>query len=352
MNKRINRDKYNTLSEFSHYFKECIQESDISREERIMALSPDKIKSIEEKGFFGKLFGKSKPEKQPSRLPEGFPISESELKQITDAIDAETKKPTVFINIGEQTSGDVSPDASVLGGLPPYVGQIPLDSKGKQLRFLIQINCKHLSSLPNFPHEGIIQLWLDRNLNTDSGCYRVLYFADTKAPSKLDKIDRSIYGNGHEWCCVDSNYKDENKQFNLSFKSGFNYLAPYSWDEVDDYDKLFAKHWNEIVSDESKHIKPDQVFDIIKQVPKDFNPHFTRKNEYDPYNNKLGGYPGFTQNDPRRSGWTSENSVLLLQLDSKGPLMWGDCGSAQVFIKKNDLEHLRFGHILFDWACY
>lgn len=328
-----------------------VQEVDMVKK-RLMAMSPEKMETVKNKGLFDKIFGKTDVKKPNTELPESFPITPDELKRITDKLDSETKKPVVLFEPSAKVS-DVNKDASVLGGFPPYVGEIPTDKNGKQLRFLIQINCKHLSSLPDFPHEGIIQLWLDRDCHIDNdGCYKVLYFKDTNGNSKIDELDKSIYGKGNEWVCVDKNYNDTNDQFLLSFKTGFNYLAPFSWNEIDDYDELFAKCWNEIVSDESKHITSKDVYDIIDIIPKTFNAHFGRKNEYDQYDNKLGGYPGFTQSDPRRNGWTSDNSVLLLQLDSKGPLMWGDCGSAQVFIKMDDLKSRNFNNILFDWACY
>ena len=320
----------------------------------LMAMSPDKIETVKKKGLFDKIFGgKSEIVKSVSELPANFPITADELKRITNRIDTATKKPVVLIDIKTKVS-DVKSDSSVLGGFPPYIGEIPVDKNGKQLRFLIQINCKHLSSLSDFPHDGIIQLWLDRNCDmANSSCYKVLYFKDTNGESKIDELDKSVYENGKEWVCIDSNYNDTNDRFLLSFRTGVNYLAPFAWNDIDNYDELFAKYWNEIVSDESKHITADDVYDLIDKIPKTFNTHFGRNNEYDQYGNKLGGYPGFTQSDPRRDdGWTSDNSVLLLQLDSKGPLMWGDCGSAQVFIKTDDLKNLNFNNVLFDWACY
>lgn len=338
--KKKDDDVIDTTGEFKEEY--YLQEA-ATIERRFMALSPEKKESIARKGLFGKLFGKSKEEQTAPKLPADFPISAEELKNILTKIDSDTKKSMISINIGNQTSGNVAADASVIGGLPPYVGEIPTNPKGKQLRFLIQINCKNLNSLPDFPHSGIIQVWLNPHLYSDAGEYKVLYFKDTKGQSNINELDKSIYEDNSEWCLSD------NSQYSIGFKSGTNYLAPYSFDEVDDYDEMFAKYWNQV---SSKKIKASDVFDIIKQIPKDFSPQLTRKGEYNPYGNKLGGYPGFTQSDPRGKGWTSENNVLLLQLDSVGPMMWGDCGTAQVFIKKDELKALNFSNALYDWACY
>ena len=47
------------------------------------------------------------------------------------------------------------------------------------------------------------------------------------------------------------------------------------------------------------------------------------------FGHKVGGYPGFTQEDPR-TYVDQEHTVLLLQIDSDDEvdMLWGDCGIA------------------------
>ena len=49
---------------------------------------------------------------------------------------------------------------------------------------------------------------------------------------------------------------------------------------------------------------------------------------------QIGGYPFFTQYDPRQE---DNNEVLLFQLDSQDHILWGDSGVGNFFISKEDL---------------
>lgn len=69
---------------------------------------------------------------------------------------------------------------------------------------------------------------------------------------------------------------------------------------------------------------------------------------------KIGGYPFFTQTDPRE--WEKayqEHNILLLQIDTDDDLgiMWGDYGVANFFITKEVLLNLDFSNVLYNWDC-
>ncbi len=60
---------------------------------------------------------------------------------------------------------------------------------------------------------------------------------------------------------------------------------------------------------------------------------------------KIGGYPFFTQTDPRE--WEEkyqQHDILLLQIDTDDSLniMWGDSGVANFFIKKRRFVNSKF----------
>lgn len=69
-----------------------------------------------------------------------------------------------------------------------------------------------------------------------------------------------------------------------------------------------------------------------------------------PGGHKVGGYPNFTQGDPRQKPgeWT-----LLFQLDSDPALnlMWGDVGTANFFIRPADLKKRDFSRVAYHWDC-
>ena len=69
---------------------------------------------------------------------------------------------------------------------------------------------------------------------------------------------------------------------------------------------------------------------------------------------KIGGYPFFTQTDPREWEETyQEHNILWLQIDTDDSLgiMWGDCGIANFFVRKEDLLNLNFSNVLYNWDC-
>ena len=65
---------------------------------------------------------------------------------------------------------------------------------------------------------------------------------------------------------------------------------------------------------------------------------------------KLGGYPYFTQEDPR----SAEGMELLLQLDSDDSvnMMWGDVGVGNFFIAPEDLKRGDFSRVAYSWDCH
>jgi len=69
---------------------------------------------------------------------------------------------------------------------------------------------------------------------------------------------------------------------------------------------------------------------------------------------KIGGYPYFTQNDPRNlETYKREKYILLFQMDTDdgAGIMWGDCGVANFFISEQDLENKDFSRVLYNWDC-
>ena len=71
---------------------------------------------------------------------------------------------------------------------------------------------------------------------------------------------------------------------------------------------------------------------------------------------RIGGYPHFTQADPRESlPENGEPYILLLQIDfdpgelEKISIQWGDTGVGNFWIKPSALKNLDFSEILYNW---
>ena len=62
-----------------------------------------------------------------------------------------------------------------------------------------------------------------------------------------------------------------------------------------------------------------------------------------------GGYPFFTQSDPRSA---DDGEILLFQLNSVKDIMWGDAGVANFFIDREALKNRDFSHVMYNWDCY
>lgn len=79
---------------------------------------------------------------------------------------------------------------------------------------------------------------------------------------------------------------------------------------------------------------------------------------------QIGGYPYFTQWDPRDSDVVREMEkngnefIVLFQIDTqydrsnkKEQIIFGDCGVMNFFIRKNDLKNKDFSKVLYNWDC-
>ena len=76
------------------------------------------------------------------------------------------------------------------------------------------------------------------------------------------------------------------------------------------------------------------------------------------FGHKIGGFPDFTQWDPRDGEIKdSENyDFLLFQLDSDYDgahtnVIWGDSGIGNFFISSEKLRRLDFSDVLYNWDC-
>lgn len=73
--------------------------------------------------------------------------------------------------------------------------------------------------------------------------------------------------------------------------------------------------------------------------------------ELSPGGHKVGGYPDFTQPDPRNEDERAWPLLLQLDSDPRLNLMWGDVGTANFFIRRGDLRRRDFSHVAYHWDC-
>ena len=67
---------------------------------------------------------------------------------------------------------------------------------------------------------------------------------------------------------------------------------------------------------------------------------------------RLGGYPSFTQTDPRAYRNNRDiGDFNLLTIESTSGIMWGDVGIAQFFMNEDDLRRRDFSRVAYNWDC-
>lgn len=262
-----------------------------------------------------------------------------ELRQLLEehrAIVAATLKPCVEIQFVPQR--DLTLWQSKIGGSPylPKTVDYPKGENGTELQFLAQINFAEVPHLPDFPEAGMLQFYMaaDDDLYganfedySKSENFRVLYFPEIEADETQLVTDFSFLPDNDD-------YSPLSGAAALQFTKKF---EPMSWGDYQFNDRL--GHLFE--TDELR-------WEYAEKVGRSEG-------------HRIGGYPGFTQTDPREYDEAYRTfDCLLFQLDSEEvgtqkdcrvDLMWGDTGIANFFIKSDALKRRDFSEILFNWDC-
>lgn len=273
----------------------------------------------------------------------------SVMNKIIDNITNNYKLPSVKLTPTGFGVGE--PSGTFFYGYPRFIdGEIPTDSSGKQLRFMAQINCEDLKSLPDYPHTGILQFWVQTekykiflDIN-DPRAYQVIYI-ENPHNNNIDNVelDETVYqqdcGDFPNIWLKDYNYSD-----NLLLSPSSETLVPTPDDSI-----LLKIIKQEIMNatgnqyTETSESDKKLLHDIMDTIWDD-------KRFKSSWGNRVGGYPSFTQSGPdgRDTMW----DTLLLQLDSSKDVVWGDNGIASFYISHDNLVKRDFNTINFYWDCY
>lgn len=216
----------------------------------------------------------------------------------------------------------------------------PVDGAGAPLLFLAQVNFAEVPPLPGFPTEGMMQ-WF---VGTDE-TYG-LTFDDTSglvgfAVRWWTAADLTVAAAAGPDAPVevlpDSPLRDPGPvRIGFAREDGLPSLT-----------EMYDARWSEIEA-AAEAIKASLPAGTeLNEVWDEPAPGETAFGSGD----RIGGYPFFTQADPREGSGRAE--TLLVQFHSSGGFTdWGDGGSAQLF---GDPAALARGEVLscwWDWACY
>jgi len=256
----------------------------------------------------------------------------TELEEYRSQIETTIKS---YIKITAKPENNLTPWQSKFGGTPyfPKGQQYPKDSKGKPLFLLAQINFAELPRLEPFPPHGILQFYIADNdlyglqfedmIKQEN--FRICYFSEIFKDAGRLVTDFSFLPS--------STFLPVSRQCSLAFELNQQPISAYDY-------QFEANIFNNRNFPEPR----ENFYEFLDNYEKLFRAD----------GHKLGGYPYFTQSDPRwNEKYKSMDLKLLLQVDtdSNANIMWGDAGVANFFIMESDLKKSVFSEVMYNWDC-
>jgi uncharacterized protein YwqG len=217
--------------------------------------------------------------------------------------------------------------------------------KNKPLYLLAQINFEEIPKIPNFPESGILQFFIAANdmygMNwgnlTTQDEFRIIYHKEIiKDESKL--LDFMPEITRTDMLPFKGEYKLVSQEIETM------YADTYS----EDFTDVFVDCANKILDEPINSIY-DIDDDFIEEMIWNRN---SREKAF------IGGYPFFTQSDPRYKKEIADCNIVLFELDSfcdnkeNIDIMWGDCGTGVFLIPEENLKNLDFSKVLYNYDCY
>ncbi len=296
-----------------------------------------------------------------SELKSGTPDNADEnvmykevARKIIETINQKTVKKCLKFKLKSGNPGILD---SKIGGVPfiPVGGEYPVSAdSGEMLYLLAQINFEQIPHLPDFPTKGILQFFIGGDdlygcdfENNEQKSWRVVYYEDISSPMKEKDIE-NLMDKQKKGDDVMLPFEEPGQSYFMELEEAMTPMAndDYRYQElfIEEFKKLGIEEFNDIGD---FYLLPDEITNVIYD---DFY------DELSGLGSKIGGYPGFTQSDPREYDENYMDYELLLQVDSESvdeewAIMWGDAGVANFFIHPEDLKKLDFSKVLYNWDC-
>ena len=241
---------------------------------------------------------------------------------------AATVLPVIAIDTSERVPA--SRTASQLGGRPWWPKALTYPTAkgtGAPLYLLAQINFADVPSLPHFPRSGLLQVFIadDETFGcnyenpTQSPGFHCAYHTDLKQPVIKDL---GFLASDPEYSPLATPLIARAMTFQRDLMA------------IDPSDYRLIEMLGVLIND-------DEAFEAYCEW------HAAPAI-------RLGGYPTFTQSDPReyaRSPATGIGDVNLLTIDTADGIMWGDSGATQILMRQRDLDARNFSRVAYNWDC-
>ncbi|RHW38899.1 DUF1963 domain-containing protein [Neobacillus notoginsengisoli] len=256
------------------------------------------------------------------KLPKELEVYRSEIDK--------TVKPCVRITTEK---GETSLTQSKFGGQPymPKECTHPKDEHNHYMALFAQINFSEVPHIEAMPKTGILQFYLSPvddmyGLDFDDPYsqknFRIVFHEKVVEESELITDFSYIPDLGDDY---ESIVEEGRMKFELIASPVSN--GDFRFEELLDAD----------LSKPINHKKYEDLLELYTE-------------ELAAEGHRIGGYPYFTQMDPREKG---DPEILLFQADTDDEigLMFGDCGVANFFIREEDLRNRNFQNVLYNWDC-
>lgn len=262
------------------------------------------------------------------------------------------------LNLKLQPTKDLLPWQSKVGGTPylPMSAEYPRSTAGVALKLLAQVNFSEAPNLYGFPEKGILQFFIDPTdeflgMGSDfdhigQNLFRVKYFEDVEEDASKLKTEELFHIDGGKVVDIVSKKEsplywplDADCQLSMEFEPFQQYMT------VND-DRVGTD-----IFGCDPNLPCHEQYAACAELFDDYEEHFKSKGH------QIGGYPFFTQHDPRCTNQDLRGYELLLQLDSEFfesnniGICWGDMGVGGFFIRPEDLEKRDFSRVMYNWDC-
>lgn len=243
-----------------------------------------------------------------------------------------------FIEIKAKADKNLRLWQSKFGGLPyvPKDLEYPTDSRGQAMFLLAQINFSETPKLESFPEKGILQFFISNSSDLYGAClefpakqddFKVLYFPEVREDE--------------DFLVTEFGFLPKPDMLPIEKQSTLIFNLKHAPLPIADY------HFEPTILNFDPKLKYE-LFNDYQKVYEEYEKLFHSEGH------KIGGYPYFTQNDPREfKTYKGEEFRLLFQMDTddEAGIMWGDCGVANFFISEQDLENNNFSSVRYNWDC-
>ena len=303
-------------------------------------------------GFFAKIFGKSK-DNQENKMEQVEQPGKMNYEQLAGKIIERLKNQTLKQSVEMlYTKKEAGLTESKLSGVPfiPIGGEYPVEAgTGKKLYLLVQINFAEMPHISDYPKEGILQIFigaddyygcdLDDGQNQEK--WKIIYHKDLSQPMTKEEIVAMMPDMDEDADALP--FENPGEEYRIGFKK---VEVPISYSDINLTNRI-QELCDDILPDDLKECDwvdyPDEMTRLLEDA-------------LNGSGSRVGGYPIFTQSDPRDCQML-QNYELLLQIDSdedsdgENVIMWGDFGVVNFFIDPADLKRGDFSRVYYNWDC-